>query len=255
MYLLIDIGNTAIKFANYDGQEINHFLTLPSQNLIIEKHLLQKINAAFNKIGITWAMIKLICLSSVRPMWDGIIRDLASNHHLAFYQLKKNLVINDFTINVPNPHNLGTDLLAVAYASYHEFNKNDSIVINMGTATTITMVKDHQFEGTVIMPGLATASEALFSRAQLLQQFEISYEGAYIGKNTKQAINIGLVKGHGLAIKALVDEIVVHLKNPIIVITGGNSYHFDQLLSNYLFDKLLLFKGLVYALHHNNLIK
>lgn len=53
MYLLIDIGNTAIKFANYDGQEINHFLTLPSQNLIIEKHLLQKINAAFNRIGIT----------------------------------------------------------------------------------------------------------------------------------------------------------------------------------------------------------
>lgn len=254
MKLLIDIGNTAIKFAILNpAQEITSFLAISSRELIAEKNFRQKTITALDKIKLTLANLTLLCLSSVRPMWDDLFYQLALDLQIPFYQVKKNLTIERLAIDILNPRNLGADLIVGSYATLELYPAQDVILVNMGTATTISLLKQGTLLGTIIMPGLEAAAEALFNRAQLLQTFDYSYENATLGKNTKQAINIGLVNGHLLTVKAFVDKLTTQGTAPQVVLTGDNASYIKDLVS-YQYDKSLLFKGLVAILQDNKLI-
>ncbi|WHQ36434.1 type III pantothenate kinase [Spiroplasma sp. SV19] len=254
MKLLVDIGNTAIKFAILNpSQEITPFLTIASRELIAEKNFRQKIIIALNKINLTLSNLTLLCLSSVRPMWDDLFYQLASDLKIPFYQVKKNLIIDRLIIDIPNPRNLGADLIVGSYATLDLCPGQNVILVNMGTATTISLLKQGTLLGTIIMPGLEAAGEALFNRAQLLQTFDYSYENAILGKNTKQAINIGLVNGHLLTVTAFVKQLTTLAISPQVILTGGNATYIKALVS-YQYDKNLLFKGLVAILQDNKLI-
>lgn len=254
MKLLIDVGNTAIKFAilNYN-KKIIIFLILSSKKNISKKKIKQKIINNLLKINLILTDIKLLALSSVRPMWDNLFYKLSTDLKIPFYQVKKNLSINRLKINIDNINNVGSDLIVSSYATLYLFSKKNIILINMGTATTISLLKKGTLLGVIIMPGLKIAAEALFKRAQLLQKFNFSYENSFLGKNTKQAINIGLVNGHLLTIKNFVNKLIIKTTKPKIILTGGNAIYIKKLV-NYHYDKYLLFKGLVKILHDNFLI-
>ncbi|WFG95813.1 type III pantothenate kinase [Spiroplasma citri] len=254
MKLLVDIGNTAIKFAIFNPQKkIIVFLTMASRELVAEKNFQQKIITGLSTIKLVLTDLTLLVLSSVRPMWDDLFYKLAVDLKIPFYQVKKNLATDRLKTEIPNPRNLGADLIVGSYATLALFPKQDVILVNMGTATTISLLKQDTLLGTIIMPGLETAAEALFERAQLLQKFDFSYDNAILGKNTKQAINIGLVNGHLLAIIAFVNQLATEVINPQVILTGGNATYIKKLV-NYHYDKDLLFKGLVTILQDNKLI-
>ncbi|WP_425379497.1 type III pantothenate kinase [Spiroplasma endosymbiont of Stenodema calcarata] len=254
MKLLVDIGNTAIKFAVLNRQQkITVFLVISSRELIAEKNFRQLMTTALNKIKLSLTDFTLICLSSVRPMWDDLFCQLAFDLKISFYQVKKNLAFDRLGIDIPNPRNLGADLIVGSYATLDLCPNQDVILINMGTATTISLLKQGVLFGTIIMPGLEVAAEALFNRAQLLQQFDYSYENAVVGKNTKQAINIGLVNGHLFSITAFVEKLTTQVAMPQVILTGGNAEYINALVP-YQYDKNLIFKGLVAILQDNKLI-
>ncbi|WP_374695966.1 type III pantothenate kinase [Spiroplasma endosymbiont of Polydrusus formosus] len=254
MKLLIDIGNTAIKFAILNRQKkIIVFLTMSSCKLAAEKNFHQKINTALSKINCNLTDLTLLALLSVRPMLDNLIYKLALDLKIPFYQVKKNLLTDRLITDIPNPRNLGADLIVCSYATLNLFSKQDVILVNMGTATTISLLKKGILLGTIIMPGLETSSEALFERAQLLQKFDFYYENVILGKNTKQAINIGLVNGHLLAITGFVNQLASEVRKPQVILTGGNADYIKKLV-DYHYDKDLIFHGLAAILQDNNLI-
>ncbi|ALA97603.1 transcriptional regulator [Spiroplasma kunkelii CR2-3x] len=254
MKLLVDIGNTAIKFAILNSQKkIIVFLTMSSSELVDEKNFRQKIITGLSTIKLVLTDLTLLALSSVRPMWDDLFYQLVADLKIPFYQVKKNLFTERLKTDITNLCNLGADLIVGSYATLVLFPKQDVILVNMGTATTISLLKQGILLGTIIMPGLETAAEALFERAQLLQKFNFSYDNATLGKNTKQAINIGLVNGHLLAITAFVNQLATEAIKPQVILTGGNAVYIKKLVT-YHYDKDLLFKGLVAILQDNKLI-
>ncbi|AGM25169.1 type III pantothenate kinase [Spiroplasma chrysopicola] len=256
MEVLVDIGNTAIKFAISDNKNLIPFLIIPSQNILTEKYLFDKLEMGIIAIGKKLKDIRLLCLSSVRPMWDNLFRQLAQDMQWAFYQVKTNLTVPESFLAVPNPRNVGADILVGAYAAVQNYQKDNCIIVNMGTATTITLVKQKQLIGTIIMPGLETSAIALFNSAQLLQEFEYTLEtDKYIGQNTKEAINLGLVNGHGYAVKSLVEHIQQQIPGLTVILTGGNSKYFQTFFPTYCSDETLIFKGLLALLIDNKVIK
>lgn len=165
MKLLVDIGNTTIKFAIFNyKKEIIVFLKISSRKFIVEKIFLQKIINALNKIKIILTDITLLALVSVRPMWDNLFYKLSLKLEIPFYQVKKNLSINQLIINISNFHNLGADFIVSSYAIINLFPKQNVILINMGTATTISLLKKEILLGTIIMPGLEISAESLFEQ-------------------------------------------------------------------------------------------
>ena len=76
-------------------------------------------------------------------------------------------------IAIDNPAQLGADLACVSVAALEKYPL-PSIVIDMGTATTISaMHRDGKMLGGSILPGVRISLEALTSRTAQLPQIEL----------------------------------------------------------------------------------
>lgn len=241
MYLLVDIGNTAVKLAITNNHKIIRKIILTSDKVIKVKQLIKILQDNVSSI-------KIVALSSVKPIWNQTIKKLAHALKVPFYQVKNNLHINDFKININNPTRLGSDILMSAYGGFKKYINQDVIIVSFGTATTISMIKQNVFEGAIIMPGLKISAKALFANAALLKTFDYKYCDKVIGKNTEQAINLGVVNGHLYGVEGLISNLKKQLHNPLILITGGNNYHYESFFKNYKLEPDLLFIGMQFAL-------
>lgn len=94
-------------------------------------------------------------------------------------------------------HNqLGSDIVASSVAAIHKY-PSPSVVIDMGTATSMSLLKGSVYEGCILMPGLRLALEALSERAAALPP--ISMETAapvpLLGRTTEDAMRSGVLYG------------------------------------------------------------
>ena len=91
-------------------------------------------------------------------------------------------------ITTDQPDTVGTDLLANAVAGYARF-QSSCIVVNFGTATTLTAVAEGsdgggEFRGVAIAAGLAVTANALVGGAAQLSHVEMAAPPSVIGTNT-----------------------------------------------------------------------
>ncbi len=124
------------------------------------------------------------------------------------------------------PEQVGADRIANAVGAYHAYG-GPVIVVDFGTAITFDVVsKDFEYLGGVIAPGLKISTQALFKKAALLPEVEISIPEAVLGRDTEASIRSGVFWGT----LGLVERIIRELKKELgwgietkLVATGGNS--------------------------------
>ena len=97
------------------------------------------------------------------------------------------------------------------------------IVVDFGTATNMEVIdRTGSFVGGVIAPGVETSSSALFSHATKLGAIELVNPHVSIGRNTQQAMQVGIVYGEADRVDGLVNRIFDQLGYKTAVIgTGG----------------------------------
>lgn len=128
-------------------------------------------------------------------------------------------------IAIDNPAQLGSDLVCVSVAALEKY-PGDSIVIDLGTATTISGVRGNgEFLGCSILPGVRIALEALTSRTAQLQQIDLTVEPrCVIGKNTIDSMTSGILYGNAAMVDGMVDRYRAQMGgNPTVIATGGLS--------------------------------
>lgn len=112
-----------------------------------------------------------------------------------------------FGIKIRNPEQLGADIVANT-AGAMLFTETPFIVLDIGTATTITYVnKDKELLGTIIMPGLAVSLSALTDSAALLNNVPLDTPQELLGKTTSDSIRSGVLCGHSLMIDGFLRNI------------------------------------------------
>src|SRR5699024_5942793 len=98
-------------------------------------------------------------------------------------------------IKLDNPAETAGDLIVTAVAALQE-HPLPIIIIDMGTATTLTIFDDTgAFRGGAIIPGLRISLEALRERTVLLPQVSLEPPKAAIGSNTVEAMKSGIILG------------------------------------------------------------
>ncbi|GBD25216.1 Type III pantothenate kinase [bacterium HR30] len=125
-------------------------------------------------------------------------------------------------IRYDEPYQLGTDRLANAVAAYARIG-GAVLVVDCGTATKFEFV-DQQgvYWGGAIAPGLGIASDALFSRTARLYRVPLAVPTHVIGRNTAQALQVGLLYGHAALIDGMIQRMRAESGIPAPVIaTGG----------------------------------
>jgi type III pantothenate kinase len=237
MVILVDIGNSNIVLATHNGKinETYRYKTDTTKS-IDEYYVLVK-----DVIKGATGMV----ISSVVPQLNIIFRNLALKYLKIDPMFVGPGVKTGVQIVVDNPKEVGADLVASATAAISDYS-DTVIVVDMGTATTLTYIEKNVVRGISIAPGLVTSRDALVNRASQLSQFEFKTPSKVIATNTVDCLNSGMIYGHSFMIKGLVEEIKKQFNvNPPVIISGGASRFVKEMFDDtFIFDELLLLKGL-----------
>lgn len=145
------------------------------------------------------------------------------------------LVIGDPGVQLGNealierPEQVGADRLINAFEANRTYG-GPLIVIDFGTATTFDVVDaDGNYCGGAIAPGINLSLEALYMASAKLPMVEIAAPPAYIGKETRTAMQSGIFWGYVCMIEGMVERLRGEFGAPMKVIaTGGLSELFAE---------------------------
>ncbi len=247
MILTLDIGNTNIKSALFDGTEMRQYWRLATnRNRTSDEYGMSMMNL-LNHFGIDKAEISGIMMSSVVPQINFTIEHMCRSYFGMEPMKIEPGVKTGINIKYENPRELGSDRIANAVAAY-ELYGGPCITIDFGTATSFGAISAKgEFLGGAICPGLKLAADALTERTAKLPRFELVKPETAIGRNTVSNMQAGIVYGYIGQIKYLVNRmkkemdvegIKVIATGGLAVLVAGESSVIDVM------DGLLTLKGL-----------
>ena len=149
-------------------------------------------------------------------------------------------------IRIDNPAQLGSDLLvdSVAAAAFYPL---PAIVIDMGTATTLSVVDENAaMIGGAIVPGVKVSANALAGNTAQLPHISIQPPKKAIGTNTIDCMQSGMVFGTASMLDGMIDRFEAELgKKCTIVATGGLAEEICRHTKhNIIFNPNLMLEGL-----------
>lgn len=223
MLLVLDIGNTNTVIGIFKEDTLAAHWRLSSVDHTSDEAglLMQNLldSHRFSRDEIDGAI-----LSSVVPrheeMWT---RALSAYLGLTPFVVKHDMPLG-MAIDIDNPDEVGADRLVNAVAAMEKYGR-PLIAVDLGTAITLDVVsKEGAYIGGAIAPGLAVSMETLFSRTAKLPQIALTAPERVIGRNTKHAIQSGIVYGYVGLVDALVERMFGELggRTPVIA-TGGHA--------------------------------
>ena len=222
MILAIDIGNTNIVVGCIDDEKTYFIERLSTVRTKTELEYAVDLKTVLDIYHIKKTDIEGCIISSVVPQITDIARLAAEKI------LKKEVMVlgpgvkTGLNIMMDNPGQLGADMVADAVAGLASYPV-PFIVIDMGTATTVSVVNDKkQYIGGMILPGVGVSLDALTSRASQLSGISIDAPKHIIGKNTIECMKSGVLYSNAAALDGIVERIEEELgQRTTVIATGG----------------------------------
>ena len=238
MKLLIDIGNTATKFA-YSTNNSFRFL-----NRIYNKDISEEnINNIFKDIKI----VESIYISSVAPkIKNQVSQILIKKYEVEPISLSTDLKDN-VKIEIDNREELGIDLYCDLVAAYQEYGPK-TVIIDFGTATKILFINDKGvFNSCAIFLGYEKSKNILANSTELLPKVENKkIKPISECRNTVDVIDSSAYYSQLFTVNGIIEEYEKEVGYTLKrVFTGGNAKDFIDTLGRDNYDEHLLFKGLL----------
>lgn len=248
MILAVDIGNSNIVIGCIDDNKIffEENIETSIRKTKLEYAIILKTLLELNDISpedVDGAII-----SSVVPPLTNVIKSAITMTTDIDPLVIGPGIKSGIAIKMDDPRTVGSDLIATAAGAVDEYGA-PVIIIDIGTATTITMVDDSKaYIGGVIMPGAQVSVDSLASRTAQLPRISIEAPERIIGKNTIGSMQSGIIYGNASCIDGMIDRFVeeIGIKEPITVVaTGGLSKIIvPHCKKDIIIDQDLLLKGL-----------
>lgn len=223
MILTLDIGNTNIKTALFDGMEMRQYWRISTNRARSSDEYGIILMGLLSHEGISASAVDGIIMSSVVPQINFTIEHMCRNYFGHEPMKIEPGVKTGINIKYENPREVGSDRIANAVAAY-ELYGGPCITIDFGTATTFGAISERgEFLGGAICPGLKLAAEALTERAAKLPRFELAKPETVIGRNTITNMQSGIVYGYIGQVNYLVERMKRELgaPNAKVIATGG----------------------------------
>ena len=246
MILTMDVGNTNIKTALFDGREMQKYWRISTNTTYTSDEYGLLLSGLFAHEGVSRDDVEGIAMSSVVPTINFTMEHMCKNYFGMAPMMVAPGIKTGINLKYENPRELGSDRIANAVAAYEEYG-GPCVFIDFGTATSFGAIDEHgTFLGGCICPGIKLASEALVRDTAKLPRFELVKPSKVIGKTTVTNLQSGLIYGYIGQVDYLVRRMKRELNAPhaLVVATGGlallvaDDVKIDQL------DGLLTLKGL-----------
>jgi type III pantothenate kinase len=221
MNLAIDIGNTFTHFGLYKGGKSILTFKIPTHTKLYFSSFHKKYLVKYS------GKISSIAISSVVPKLNNVWCKYALNQ----FGIKP-LIINikcklPIRIKINNSSSLGSDRICLAVYGFQKM-KTNVIVCGLGTANTYNVIlKNGDFIGGIIAPGINTSAKALNINTGKLPELtfnKLKFDRSVIGKDTKAAIQSGLLNYPLFATEGIINAIQKEYKQKFkVIITGGSA--------------------------------
>ena len=253
MILTVDIGNSNIVIGGVRDDEILFEARLRTEATKTSDEYCLDVKSLMDVYGVDPAEVEGAIIASVVPQvlnsFQTAIKKLTGKTALVVGPgLKTGL-----NILLENPGQTGADLVVGDVAALRA-HKPPLIVIDMGTATTISVLdKNGAHIGGCIIPGVKISMDALTDRTALLPGLQLDQPKRAIGRNTVDAMRSGIMMGTACMIDGMIERMEEELGYKTTVIATGGIAKFIVPLCRreMLYDKDLLIKGLVMLYKEN----
>lgn len=223
MLLAIDIGNTNVVFAIFDGDTLRGEWRASSDVRRTADEYAVWLTQLMALHGLTRRDIDASIVASVVPEAVFNLVTLVTRYFNVSPQIigDKNLKLG-IGIKLDRPDEIGADRLVNAIAAKALLGA-PVVVIDFGTATTFDVVDhDGDYAGGVIAPGINLSLQALYMAAAKLPRIAIKQTNTVIGTGTVSAMQSGIFWGYIGLIEGLLTRIRAEIGVPLkTVATGG----------------------------------
>lgn len=221
MILAVDVGNTHVVVGVMEDLETKRMFRLQTNTDRTDSEYAVMMHQMLTMAGYDPNAFEGAIISSVVPPLTGLLKSAIKmvsgcNAMVIGPGLKTGL-----NIRIDAPATLGADLVVGAVAALHKYPA-PLIVIDMGTATTVTcMDKNGSFLGGSIIAGVNLCLNALSSGTSQLPSIDLNYTGKAIGSNTIDCMRSGAVYGTAGMLDGLIDRMEEELGGKATVVACG----------------------------------
>lgn len=232
MILCLDVGNSQIFAGLFDGENILLRFRYSSKDVRTSDQIGIFLRCVLKENGFESSLIKQIVIGSVVPFIDYSLRAACLKYFKIEPFILKAGLKTGIKVATKNPTEVGADLIATAVASVADYPDKNIIVVDFGTATTITTITANgEFLGGLFFPGMMLSMNALQQAGAQLPPVEIVKPKNIVGFSTVECIQSGLYYGQlGViheAMRRITDE-YFDGQQSIVIGTGGFSYLFED---------------------------
>lgn len=246
MLLAIDIGNTNIVIGCIDNNDTHFVERLSTDTSKTELEYAMGFKTVLELYGIEVSAIDGAIISCVVPPLVNIVKEAVHKIIGKVPMVVGPGLKTGLNLLMDNPKAVGSDLIVDAVAAIAEYGA-PLIIIDMGTATTVTVIdKERNYTGGAIIPGLRLASESLAKNTAQLPNISLEAPKRVVGKNSIDSIKSGIVLGNACCLDGFIDRIWEEIGYETkVVATGGLARIVVPLCRHKIhIDDELLLKGL-----------
>ncbi len=254
MILAIDIGNSNIVMGCIEGDEILFEARMATDSIKTSDQYCAEMKNMLSLFEVRPSQIEGSIVSSVVP-------PVSNSISLAILRLtgKTPMVVGPglktgLNIRIDNPAQAGSDLIVAAVAAIAQYGYPLTI-IDMGTATTITVVDEKGcFIGGTIHPGVMLSLKALSSGTAQLPGISLEKPKKAIGSNTVDSMRSGILYGTAAMLDGMIDRMEQELGcKTRVIATGGLAKYITPLCNHEMtVDDNLLLTGLKLLYRRNS---
>ena len=222
MILAIDVGNTHIVIGMIEDGVIRNTVRVHTDPRETATEHIIKLRQITEYYGLDPTRFEGSILSSVVPRVTESLKTAVEA-----LTGKRPMVVGPgiktgMNLRVDEPGSVAADLIVGGVAA-SQYYGTPAIVIDMGTATTLTVVdKNNCFRGGAILPGVKLSYGALSAAASLLPEVAILPPKKVVGANTVDCMRSGAVFGTAAMLDGMIERMEAELGYPCTVVaTGG----------------------------------
>lgn len=220
--LCIDIGNTLTKVAVFTGTKMDHFE-------VIQSSIIDRLSTIIVEKKIESAIVSSV--ANYSPELDNLLKETLR----AYFVLDAHTPLPIENL-YETKETLGKDRIAVAVGANFLYPGTDVLIIDAGTAITYEFInRNAQYMGGAIAPGIHMRFKALNTFTHKLPLVEPGNEHLLIGRNTIEAIRVGVQSGIVHEIDGTISSYKAQYPDLQVILTGGDIKFFDNKLKNAIF--------------------
>lgn len=253
MILAIDIGNSNVVLGCIQGERICFEARIATDPIKTSDQYCVDIKTMLDLNEVPVRSLEGTIISSVVPqvlnsIKTAILKLTHKNPMVVGPGIKTGL-----NIQIENPEQTGADLVVAAVSALKE-HKPPMIIIDMGTATTMTVLdKTGAFIGGCLCPGVKISMEALTSRTALLPGIQLDQPKRAIGRNSIDCMRSGIMMGTACMLDGMIERMEQELGYSVEVVATGGIARFviPMCRRKITYDGDLLLKGLAELYRRN----